>query len=102
MCKRSLQLLVNCVLVSVILFGMPARSTIPISSSRAGQHAQTTQIPQVSAALDWFKPHVNWINDEQARLTEIPAPPFAEAQRAEAIKVLLAAFGLDVHLDKVG
>jgi len=100
--KRALQLFVNCILLSAILWSMPARSTIPISSSRSGQSAQIFQNAQVTAALDWFKPHLNWINDEQARLTEIPAPPFAEGPRAEAVKVLLAAFGLDVHLDKVG
>ncbi len=100
--KRALQLFVNCLLVSAILWSMPARSTISISSNRAAQNAQLAQNPQVQAALAWFKPHLNWINDEQARLTEIPAPPFAEEKRAEAVKVLLAAFGLDVHLDKVG
>jgi tripeptide aminopeptidase len=100
--KRSPQLFVNCLLVSAILWSVPARSTIPISANRAAQNAQLAQNVQVQAALAWFKPHLNWINDEQARLTEIPAPPFAEAQRAEAVKVLLAAVGLDVHLDKVG
>jgi tripeptide aminopeptidase len=100
--KRAPQLFVNCLLVSAILWSVPARSTIPISANRAAQNAQPAQNVQVQAALAWFKPHLNWINDEQARLTEIPAPPFAEAQRAEAVKVLLAAVGLDVHLDKVG
>jgi len=100
--KRAVQLFVNCVLLSVILLSMPARSAIPFSSNRAAQFAQVSQNPQVRAALDWFKPHVAWINDEQARLTEIPAPPFGEAQRADAVKVLLAAVGLEVHLDKVG
>ena len=100
--KRAPQLFVNCVLLSVILLSMPARSAIPFSSNRAAQFAQVSQNPQVRAALDWFKPHVAWINDEQARLTEIPAPPFGEAQRADAVKVLLAAVGLEVHLDKVG
>jgi tripeptide aminopeptidase len=100
--KRALQLFVNCTLLCVILLSMPARSAIPFSSSRLAQFAQLPQNPQVRAALDWFKPHLSWINDEQARLTEIPAPSFAEAQRAEAVKVLLAAVGLEVHLDKVG
>jgi acetylornithine deacetylase/succinyl-diaminopimelate desuccinylase-like protein len=100
--KPAPQLFVNCALVSVILLCMPARSPIPFSSSRVAQFAQVSQNPQVHTALDWFKSHLNWINDEQARLTEIPAPPFGEAQRAEAVKVLLAAVGLEVHLDKAG
>ncbi len=100
--SRALQLFVNCLLVSAILSSMPARSSIPITSHRAPHLAQTFENPQVQSALNWFKSHLNWINDEQARLTEIPAPPFAESQRAEAVKVLLAAVGLDVHLDKTG
>jgi len=102
MSKRALELFVNCLLVCAILSTMPARSAIPFSAHRMSQLAQTFQNPQVQTALAWFKPHLNWINDEQARLTEIPAPPFAEAQRAEAVKVLLAALGLEVHLDKTG
>lgn len=100
--RRALQLFVNCAAVSAILLCMPARSAIPFSSGRAAHFAQVTQNPQARAALDWFKSHLAWINDEQARLTEIPAPPFAEGQRAEAVKVLLAAVGLEVHLDKAG
>src|SRR5262249_5634233 len=100
--KRAPQLLVNCLLVSAILFSMPARSTISISSHRGAQYASVVQNAQVQSALSWFKAHLNWINDEQARLTEIPAPPFAESQRAEAVKVLLAAVGLEVHIDKTG
>jgi len=100
--KRALQLCVNCLLVCAILSTMPARSAIPFSAHRMSQLAQTFQNSQVQTALAWFKPHLSWINDEQARLTEIPAPPFAEASRAQAVKVLLAAVGLEVHIDKTG
>jgi tripeptide aminopeptidase len=100
--NRALQLFVNCFLVCAILSSMPVRSAIPFSAHRMSQLAQTFQNPQVQTALAWFKPHYSWINDEQARLTEIPAPPFAEAQRAQAVKVLLAAVGLEVHVDKTG
>jgi tripeptide aminopeptidase len=40
--------------------------------------------------------------DEQARITEIPAPPFAESVRAAYLKQLLAAAGLAVHIDSTG
>jgi len=56
----------------------------------------------VRAALDWFAKNLPWINDEQARLTEIPAPSFQEERRAAAVKALLAAEGMPVHGDKLG
>jgi len=52
--------------------------------------------------MDWFAAHRAWIDDEQARLTEIPAPPFQESERAAAVKVLLSAVGLEVSTDKAG
>src|SRR5439155_6966487 len=58
--------------------------------------------PDVRAALSWFSRNVSWINDQQARLTEIPAPPFQETQRAAAVKALLASSGLTVQVDKTG
>lgn len=93
---------VKIVFLSAMLLGMPARSALPINEPRAAALAQLSENRQVRAALDWFSPHLNWINDEQARLTEIPAPPFHEEQRAGAVKVLLAAVGLDVQIDKTG
>jgi acetylornithine deacetylase/succinyl-diaminopimelate desuccinylase-like protein len=56
----------------------------------------------VRAALDWFEKNLKWINDEQGRLTEIPAPSFQEEKRAAAVKALLADEGLKVHSDKIG
>jgi tripeptide aminopeptidase len=93
---------VKTVLVSAILLAMPARSAIPFPSHRAIPAAQLPENRQVRAALDWFSSHLNWINEEQARLTEIPAPPFHEEQRAAAVKVLLSAVGLEVQIDKTG
>jgi tripeptide aminopeptidase len=39
---------------------------------------------------------------EQSRITEIPAPPFAESVRAAYLTKLLTAAGLRVHSDSVG
>lgn len=100
--KLRLSSSVKTAVVSAILFAMPARSAIPIHAHRAFPAAQLPENRQVRAALDWFSSHLNWINEEQARLTEIPAPPFHEETRAAAVKVLLAAVGLDVHIDKTG
>jgi acetylornithine deacetylase/succinyl-diaminopimelate desuccinylase-like protein len=47
-------------------------------------------------------PNISWVNDVQARLTGIPAPPFQEAERAAAVKPLLSEAGLSVEIDKAG
>ena len=89
-------------LVCVILLAMPVRSAAP---SHASRHAQRSRLPnnaRVRAALDWFTPNISWVNDQQVRITEIPAPPFQEAQRAAAVKELLAETGLPAHIDKTG
>ena len=91
------------VLVWVILLAMPVRSaptrhttTRPASSGQLGEN------PQVRAALAWLGPNVNWISEQQARLTEIAAPPFQEAARAAAVKTLLSGAGLSVQTDATG
>jgi tripeptide aminopeptidase len=86
----------------VILFVMPIRSSVvsqvarPFSSYTLADHAQ------VRVALEWLEKNVTWINDEQSRLTEIPAPSFQEQKRAAAMKALLAEQGLTVQSDKIG
>ncbi len=89
-------------LVCVILLAMPVRS---VASPQASRQAQGSRLPddaRVRAALDWFSPNISWVNDQQVRITEIPAPPFQEAQRATAVKELLAETGLSVQIDKTG
>ena len=88
--------------LSVILLNMPIRPVAPFPANRSAAISQLPSGPQVRAALDWFASHRAWIDDEQARLTEIPAPPFQEAERAAAVKVLLSAVGLEVSTDKTG
>jgi len=56
----------------------------------------------VRAALDWFAKNLKWINDQQAALTEIPAPSFQEEKRSAAVKALFTAEGLPVQADKIG
>ena len=94
--------------VSVILLNMPIRPVVPFPAdrpaNRAGLSAQPElpSGPQIRAAMEWFASHRAWIDDEQARLTEIPAPSFQESERAAAVKVLLSAVGLEVSTDKAG
>ena len=90
------------VLLWVILLAMPVRSSLVHSRSRFVAAGQLGENPQVHAALDWLAHNLSWINEQQARLTEIPAPAFQESQRAAAVKVILSAAGLQVHIDNTG
>jgi len=90
------------VLVWVILFAMPVRSSLARHSTRSASSSQLGDNAQVRAATSWFAQNLKWINEEQVRLTEIPAPAFQESQRAAAVKALLSAAGLDVQIDAAG
>jgi len=57
---------------------------------------------RVKSALDWLTKNTAWITDEQARITEIPAPPFKEEERAAYLKKTLTAFGLLMRTDEIG
>jgi tripeptide aminopeptidase len=90
------------VLVWVILFAMPVRSPLARQTSRSASSGQLGENAQARAALAWFALNLTWINDQQARLTEIPAPAFQEGQRATAFKALLSGAGLNVQVDATG
>jgi tripeptide aminopeptidase len=89
-------------LLWVILAAMPVRSASAPQGNRPSPASQFADNAEVRSALSWFSSNLTWINDQQARLTEIPAPPFQEAQRAAAVKVLLSSSGLNVQVDKIG
>jgi tripeptide aminopeptidase len=89
-------------LLWVILAAMPVRSPSAPQGNRPTPASQLADNAEVRSALSWFSHNLTWINDQQARLTEIPAPPFQEAQRAAAVKALLSASSLDVQVDKTG
>ena len=86
----------------VILFCMPVRPASVPHSNRPAPSTQFADNSEVRSALAWFARNLAWINEQQSRLTEIPAPPFQEAQRATAVKLLLASSGLEVQIDKTG
>ena len=100
--KRPSKPTVKRALVCVILLAMPVRSVASPHSPRRAQASRLSDNTRVRAALDWFTPNIAWVNDEQARITQIPAPPFQEAQRAAAVKELLAETGLSAQIDKAG
>src|SRR6202166_4388568 len=58
--------------------------------------------PACARALAWIATSAAWLTDQQIRLTEIPAPEFKEAPRAEYLKKIFEAAGLKVQLDKIG
>jgi tripeptide aminopeptidase len=79
---------------------MPVRSLG--SPHRSGPSPQLADTAELRSALSWFTKNLAWINDQQVRITEIPAPPFQEADRASVVKTLLAESGLNVQIDKTG
>ncbi len=88
--------------VCVILLAMPVRSAASPHTPRQAQNSRLTDNARVRAALDWFTLNISWVNDQQARITEIPAPSFQEAERAAAVKLLLVEAGLQAQIDKTG
>ncbi len=85
-----------------ILLVMPLRSTALSQAARQANPASLVEDSRVQAAFEWIKKNLTWIDDQQIKLTEIPAPSFQEEKRAQAVKELLAAEGLAVHTDKLG
>ena len=86
----------------VILLSMPVRSVGVPQAQRPVRNNKLADNTEVRTAMTWFGHNLAWINDQQVRLTEIPAPPFQEGQRAAAVKALLASAGLDAQIDKTG
>lgn len=59
--------------------------------------------PRVAAALRYFEDQATQITEEQIEICSIPAPPFAEHERAEFLKQKFIELGLsDVELDDEG
>jgi tripeptide aminopeptidase len=86
----------------IMLILMPGRSSVANPSPRSAPASQLADNLQVRAALSWLSSNVNWVNEQQVHLTEIPAPSFQEAERAAAIKPLFAAAGFNVQTDSLG
>jgi tripeptide aminopeptidase len=91
---------------SGLIFAMPkiASGKHQIAQSGASGSAVNDLVrdERVKLAMEWLTKNVSWVTDEQARITEIPAPPFKETERAADMKKALAAIGLRVRTDEVG
>jgi tripeptide aminopeptidase len=81
---------------------MPIRSSVVSHAARQSLAVSLAENAQVRTALEWFAQNRTWIDDQQIRLSEIPAPSFEEEKRAAAVKELFAAEGLAIHTDKIG
>jgi tripeptide aminopeptidase len=88
--------------VCAILFAMPIRTSVVPQAQRTSRSGSLADQAQVRDALDFLEKNLDWVTEQQARLTEIPAPSFQEEKRAAEVKALLSAEGLSVHLDKLG
>lgn len=78
----------------MVMGTITARAANPIEA--IAQHRK------VAKALVWLEKNTDWVTQQQIAITEIPAPEFAEAERAAYMAKLLAASGLTVHKDSAG
>jgi len=58
--------------------------------------------PRVSRGLRVFAAEGQWITDQQIQITQIPAPPFGEARRAEHMQQVFRVLGYEARLDSAG
>ena len=78
----------------MVMGTITARAANPIEA--IAQHRK------VAKALAWLEKNTDWVTLQQIAITEIPAPEFAESERAAYMAKLLAASGLSVHKDSAG
>jgi tripeptide aminopeptidase len=79
------------------------KSIYTVSSDIRERFDQLLADPQVEEGLDFIKSDGKHRIEEQIKITEIPAPPFEEKERAEDYKQRFIGLGLsDVHLDAEG
>ncbi len=73
-------------------------------SARATENSldKIVEDPRCGRALTWIDSSAEWVTSQQVRLTEIPAPEFAETRRAEALREIFAANGFQTRTDSSG
>jgi acetylornithine deacetylase/succinyl-diaminopimelate desuccinylase-like protein len=94
-----ISLLVGLVVCALVAAAGQNRGDIP-SSAPVDALAKS---PAVRAALDGIRADEPQVTADQIRLCEIPAPPFQESARGQAMKSAFELLGLlNVRLDKAG
>ncbi len=91
-------------LLPVLTPDVQAQQTlVPIDSALADTFSQLRTLPQVQQALADIEAREPETIREQLRMTEIPAPPFMEEERARYFLQQLRARGLeDAYIDSEG
>ena len=90
-------------LAVITLFDAPNDARVPPQSAATDIGSQLLQEPSVKSAIDRLPRREPQLLDEQVRLCEIPAPPFKEARRAEALRQSFQSLGLkNVRIDRAG
>ena len=72
------------------------------SRAAANPVQQLAEEPRVARALLWLEKNTAWVTEQQARITEVPAPPFEEEKRGQYVRKLLESAGLRVRVDDIG
>ncbi len=70
--------------------------------ARKTSTVEAGQDPRVAQVLEILRKTVKETTEDQIQITEIPAPPFQESNRAAYMKKALAAAGLRVETDGAG
>ncbi|HEU4935455.1 MAG TPA: M20/M25/M40 family metallo-hydrolase [Vicinamibacterales bacterium] len=90
-------------LAFVILFDAHQSARVPRHNAAADIGSQLLRELPVKTAIDRLKSTEPQLLDEQIRLCEIPAPPFKESHRAEALRQSFQSLGLkNVRIDRAG
>lgn len=91
------------VIATAALLGLLSPMTVLAQEGAATIGTRLMQDTAVKTALDGVKRDEGQVIDEQVRLCEIPAPPFQETARGEAVRRAFVAAGLkNVRVDAVG
>ncbi len=86
-----------------LLGGLLVASAAAAQERAADLGATLLKQPAVQAALEAARRNEPQMIEEQIRLCEIPAPPFKETTRGEAVRQAFEALGLQhVRMDEVG
>ena len=90
-------------LAFTILFDAAYVDRVPAQTPTADIGSQLLKESAVKAAIDRLKRREPQLIDEQIQLCEIPAPPFKETRRAEALRQSFQSLGLkNVRIDRAG